>query len=204
MAWKQERIIEGYISQAYNRVIMSGGMGASNKFIFIILLGSIALAICLTFTLVFVLIPKINAENSYYTVKEVIDGDTIILNTGDRIRYLGIDTPELHHPTIGPECGGQEAKDENVKLLAGKRLRVEKDTTDKDQYGRLLRYVFTEDGHFVNYEIVRRGWAQVFIIYPDRKYEKMLIDAQVSAVKENLGIWKHCINNQKEEADENK
>jgi len=181
---------------------MSGGMGASSKFIFI-LSGSIVLAICLIVTLVFVLIPKINAENPYYTVKEVVDGDTIILNTGDRIRYLGIDTPELHHPTIGPECGGQEAKDENVKLLAGKRLRMEKDTTDKDQYGRLLRYVFTEDGHFVNYEIVRRGWAQVFIIYPDRKYEKMLIDAQSSAVKENLGIWKYCINNHREDVNDN-
>jgi micrococcal nuclease len=183
---------------------MAGGMGTRSKSIYIILFGSTILTICLIFTLVFVLIPKINAENSYYTVKAVIDGDTIILNTGDRIRYLGIDTPELHHPTIGPECGGQEAKDENVILLSGKRLRMEKDITDKDQYGRLLRYVFTEDGYFVNYEIVRRGWAQVFVIYPDYKYEKMLIDAQLSAVKENLGIWKHCINNQREGINENK
>jgi len=183
---------------------MSGGMGISSKSIFIILIGSISLGICLIVTLVIVLIPKINAENSYYTVKEVIDGDTIILNTGDRIRDLGIDTPELHHPTIGPECGGPEAKDENVKLLAGKRLRIERDITDKDQYGRLLRYVFTEDGYFVNCEIVRRGWAQVFVIYPDHRYEKMLIDAQLSAVKENLGIWKHCINNQREGVNENK
>jgi len=183
---------------------MAGGMGTSSKSIFIILFGSIALTICLIFTLVFLLNPERNAENSYYTVKEFIDGDTIILNTGDRIRYLGIDTPELHHPTIGPECGGQEAKDENVNLLAGKRLRIERDITDKDQYGRLLRYVFTQDGYFVNYEIVRRGWAQVLVIYPDCKYEKMLIDAQMSAMKENLGIWKHCINNQSEGVNENK
>jgi micrococcal nuclease len=183
---------------------MSGGMGISSKSLSIILIGSISLGVCLIVIFVFVLIPKMNAENSYYTVKEVIDGDTIILNTGDRIRYLGIDTPELHHPTIVPECGALEAKDENVKLLAGKRLRVEKDTTDKDQYGRLLRYVFTEDGYFVNYEIVRRGWAQVFVIYPDHKYEMMLTDAQLSAVKENLGIWRHCVNNQRAGVNDNK
>jgi len=183
---------------------MSGVVGARRKSIFIILSGSIVLTICLIFTLVFVLIPEIDAENSYYTVKEVIDGDTIILNTGDRIRYLGIDTPELHHPTIGLECGGPEAKAENIKLLTGKRLRIEKDVTDKDQYGRLLRYVFTEDGYFVNCELVRRGWAQVFIIYPDCKYEKMMIDAQCSAVEENLGIWKHCISNQRGEVNESK
>jgi len=182
---------------------MSGVVGASRKSIFIILAASIVLTTCLIFAIIFILIPKPNTETSYYTVKEVIDGDTVILNTGERIRYLGIDTPELHHPKIAPECGSEEAKAENIKLITGKRLRIERDITDADQYGRLLRYVYTEDGQFVNYEIVRKGWAQVFIIYPDCKYEKILIDAQLSAVNENLGIWGHCIDDQRENVNDN-
>ena len=183
---------------------MSRLMGVGSKPILIVLFVSVALNICLIFTLVSLINPAKKADDLYYTVKEVIDGDTIILITGERIRYLGVDTPELHHPTIGKECGGQEAKDENAKLLTGKRIRIEKDITDKDPYGRLLRYVFTEDGYFVNYEIIRRGWAQVFVIYPDRKYEKILIDAQLSAEKDNVGIWKYCINRERVWVHENK
>jgi len=201
---KKYVFIEKGIAQAYTHLIMSRLKCGGSKPILIVLFTSVALIICLIFTLVSLINPEKKADDLYYTAREIIDGDTIILITGERIRYLGIDTPELHHPTIGKECGGQEAKNENAKLLTGKRIRIEKDVTDKDQYGRLLRYVFTEDGYFVNYEIIRRGWAQVYVIYPDRKYEKILIEAQLSAKKDNVGIWKYCINRERGAGNESK
>lgn len=141
------------------------------------------------------IVQKNQQANSYYTVQEITDGDTIVLNNGEIIRYLGIDTPELHHPKIGEECGGKDAKEENLKLLEGKKVRLEKDTTDKDDYGRLLRFVFTDDGYFVNYEIIRRGWAQILPIPPDTKFDKVFLDAQLTAKKEKLGIWSKCFKN---------
>jgi micrococcal nuclease len=130
----------------------------------------------------------------YFKVKEIIDGDTIVLENGDTVRYLGIDTPETHHPKIGVECGGREAEEENKKLLKNKKVRLIKDETEKDRYGRLLRYVFTEDGVFVNYELVRNGFAQTLEIPPDHLFRKTLLDAQNIAVKEKLGIWSKCFN----------
>jgi len=138
----------------------------------------------------------------YYRVTGVDDGDTIVLEDGSTIRYLGIDTPETHHPTIGEECGGKEATDYNKKLVEGKRVRLIKDITDKDQYGRLLRYVFTEDGQFVNYMLIRNGFAQTLPISPDMLFDKTFEDALKIAKKENLGIWKKCLN-QKEGGENN-
>jgi micrococcal nuclease len=146
--------------------------------------------------------PKLSLNKSYnpqekvkyYRVTGVDDGDTIVLEDGSTIRYLGIDTPETHHPTIGEECGGKEATDYNKKLVEGKRVRLIKDITDKDQYGRLLRYVFTEDGQFVNYMLIRNGFAQTLPISPDMLFDKTFEDALKIAKKENLGIWKKCFN----------
>jgi len=133
-------------------------------------------------------------EIKYYLVTGVYDGDTIVLEDGSTIRYLGIDTPETHHPTIGEECGGKEATDYNRKLVEGKRVRLIKDITDKDQYGRLLRYVFTEDGQFVNYMLIRNGFAQTLPISPDMLFDKTFEDVLKIAKEENLGIWKKCFN----------
>jgi len=120
------------------------------------------------------------------TVKEVVDGDTIVLGNEEIVRYLGIDTPEIG------ECGAEEARKINEKLVFGKRVKLEKDVTDKDQYGRLLRFVFTEDGEFVNWFLIRNGYAQLLAISPDKKFEKVFLDAQLTAKKENLGIWREC------------
>ena len=137
---------------------------------------------------------KIKEEVKYFKVKGIDDGDTIVLENGDKIRYLGIDTPETHHPKIGAECGGKEATEENERLLKNKRVRLLKDESEKDQYGRLLRYVFTEDGVFINYELVRKGFAQILEIHPDHLFRQTLLDAQNMAIKEKLGIWSKCFN----------
>lgn len=135
-----------------------------------------------------------NLMRGFFTtkVKEIVDGDTIILENGDTIRYLGVDAPEYHHPTMGEECGGYEAIKENEKLLKNKRVRLLRDITNKDQYGRLLRYVFTENGIFINYHLVRNGFAQTLEMSPDLLFKRTLLDAQNMAIRERLGIWKNC------------
>jgi micrococcal nuclease len=131
-------------------------------------------------------------DGTYQRVSRVIDGDTIVLADGQHIRFLGIDCPELHPQDRAAECGAVEATDENRRIIGGSRVRLEADITDRDNYGRLLRYVYTESGLFVNYELVRRGWAQVFNVPPNVKYQADFNGAQMLAKNENLGLWKKC------------
>jgi len=129
-------------------------------------------------------------EGEYLLVTRVIDGDTIELENGETVRYLGIDAPEPQQK----ECGSEEASNFNKDLIEDKRVKLLKDTTDKDSYGRILRYVFTEDGQFVNYLLIRNGLAQTFPIPPDTLFDKTFEDALKTAKKENLGIWAKCFN----------
>ncbi|GAG19155.1 unnamed protein product, partial [marine sediment metagenome] len=87
-------------------------------------------------------------------VTRVIDGDTIEIQGGERVRYIGIDTPETVHPLEPVEYFGQEATEKNRELVEGKRVRLEKDVEDRDEYGRLLQYVWLDD-IMVNAELVR-------------------------------------------------
>jgi micrococcal nuclease len=75
-------------------------------------------------------------------VHRVIDGDTIVINQNIRVRYIGIDTPETHHPRRPVECLGKEATEANKELVEGKFVILERDSRDLDRYGRWLRYVF--------------------------------------------------------------
>ena len=116
-------------------------------------------------------------------VTDVIDGDTIVIGGGDRVRYIGVDSPER-----GEEYY-QEASEANRELVQNKRVRLEKDITDRDRYGRLLRYVYTDD-YFVNAEMVRRGYAQSKAYPPDIKYQVYLESMEREARQEGRGIWK--------------
>ncbi len=138
---------------------------------------------------------KVANKVEYYSVKSVVDGDTILLTSGKEVRFLGIDTPETHHPSSGLECYGKEATDYSATLLEGKKVRLISDVTDKDGYGRLLRYVFTDNGVFVNYELVANGYAQVLDIPPDTLFAKTFTEAQQGAVKNKIGLWGSCIKN---------
>ena len=94
-----------------------------------------------------------SAQN-WVAVRWVADGDTIILKDGRRVRYIGIDTPEVAHENRRAEPMGQAAKAFNSELVSGRRIRLEKDREEKDRYGRILAYVYREDGLFVNCRIV--------------------------------------------------
>ncbi|MFH1326053.1 MAG: lamin tail domain-containing protein [Candidatus Falkowbacteria bacterium] len=127
-----------------------------------------------------------------FLVTKVIDGDTIELETGEKIRYIGIDTPETKHPTKGIECFGQEAYEQNKQLVLNKKVRLEKDVTDKDSYKRLLRYVYVDD-LFINKELVAQGYAYSYPYPPDTKYQNEFNDAEENAKNNKSGLWQKCI-----------
>jgi micrococcal nuclease len=116
-------------------------------------------------------------------VLEVIDGDTIVIEGGYRVRYIGIDSPEID------EFYYLEAKQMNAELLDGKKVRLEKDITDKDKYGRLLRYVYVGDV-FVNAEMVRQGCAWAMAYPPDIKYLVYLEAMEKEARQLKRGFWR--------------
>ena len=118
-------------------------------------------------------------------VIQVIDGDTIVIADGSRVRYIGIDTPEVY-PTLA--AFGIEAWQANRELVDGKIVRLERDVSDTDRYGRLLRYVHV-DGVFVNAELVRRGLAYVKAYPPDTKHHDYLKGLEAEARQAGRGMW---------------
>jgi len=118
-------------------------------------------------------------------VTRVIDGDTIEVNidgTIYKVRYIGIDTPEFGEPWAN------EATRLNRQLVEEKTVRLEKDISETDKYGRLLRYVYVDD-IFVNAELVRQGLAWAKTYEPDIKYQDILEEAEAEARQAKIGIW---------------
>jgi micrococcal nuclease len=126
-------------------------------------------------------------------VQEVIDGDTVQLVSGERIRYLGIDTPEVRTKRDGrwiyaPEPFAEDASALNRRLVEGRRVRLEADREPCDRFRRHLAYLFVDD-LFVNAELVRQGLAVVKIHPPNDKYRSQLQDAQAGAQAHRTGLW---------------
>src|SRR4030042_6898152 len=117
------------------------------------------------------------------TVTRVIDGDTVIIEGGYHVRYIGIDAPE------SGEFYYLEAKQINEGLVAGKNVRLERAISDKDSYGRLLRYVYIGDD-FVNAEMVRQGCAWAIAYPPDVKYQVYLEAMEKESRQSKRGIWR--------------
>jgi len=118
-------------------------------------------------------------------VTQVIDGDTITVEGGYRVRYIGIDTPETY-PVA--EAFGLEAWQVNRQLVEGKEVRLERDVSETDKYGRLLRYVYVDDV-FVNAELVRLGLAEAKAYPPDIKYQDYLEEMEAEARAAGRGRW---------------
>ena len=121
-------------------------------------------------------------------VLNVVDGDTIKVETGETVRYLGIDTPETVDPRKPVMCYGKEASDKNTALVEGKVVELEKDISEKDKYGRLLRYIWLH-GVLINEVLVREGYAQSSSYPPDVKYQDRFVEAQRLARDEQKGLW---------------
>jgi len=124
-------------------------------------------------------------------VIRVVDGDTIEIESGEKVRYIGIDTPETVDPRKTVQCFGVEASKKNKELVEGKMVRLEKDITDRDKYNRLLRYIYIGDT-FVNLELVKQGFAYSYSYPPDIKYQSQFVKAQQEAREAKRGLWSAC------------
>jgi micrococcal nuclease len=123
-------------------------------------------------------------------VTGVIDGDTIVIQGDLRVRYIGVDTPEIENPAYGRkgEPLGQEAKDINQRMVLGKVITLRFDSERRDRYGRLLAYVWA-DSTFVNAELVRAGLARVIHRPPNLRYFPLLKKLEREARDKRSGIW---------------
>ncbi len=132
-------------------------------------------------------------DSAVVQVVRVIDGNTIQVCCvfGDRVkvRYIGVDTPETHHPMRGVEPYGMEAAEANRKLVDGKKVRLEFDVEQFDKYGRTLAYVYLEDGTFVNAWLVKNGYAMVMTVPPNVKHQELFLKLQAEARGAGRGLW---------------
>jgi len=130
-------------------------------------------------------------------IDDVIDGDTVdVIITGreERVRLIGIDTPETKKPNSPIECFGPEATAFTEALLPiGTPIYIERDVVNRDDFGRLLGYVYrADDGIFVNYEIMRQGFAQPLSIPPNDTFAELFADAARAAEADDAGLWAAC------------
>jgi micrococcal nuclease len=129
-------------------------------------------------------------------VDRVIDGDTIRVRIDgrmERVRYVGVNTPERSRDGARAQCFAEAASRFNTTLVAHERVRLERDVSERDRYGRLLAYVHRErDGVFVNAELVRRGFARARVYKPDIRHAAYLAKLQQTARQEHRGLWRTC------------
>lgn len=127
-------------------------------------------------------------------VTRIIDGDTIEIATEGavkKVRYIGVDTPETVDPRKGVECYGREASQKNKDLVEGKYVRLERDISDTDSFGRLLRYVYVDDV-MVNEVMVKEGYAYALTYPPDVTYSQLFRETQEHAKEVKNGLWGSC------------
>jgi micrococcal nuclease len=136
-------------------------------------------------------------------VTRAIDGDTLQLESGERVRLIGIDTPEMHESDklhrdsqrSGQDVGaikamGKKAYEFTRALVEGKRVSLEFDVEKYDRYDRLLAYVYLKDGTFVNAEIVKQGYASLMTFPPNVKYADLFLKLSQEARQKERGLWK--------------
>lgn len=130
--------------------------------------------------------------NNFQKVKvvRVVDGDTIEIEGGQKVRYIGINTPETVDPRLSPQCFGKEASLKNKELVEGKEVYLEKDISEVDKYGRLLRYLYLDqNGISLNEQLVREGYAVSSSYPPDIKYQDRFKLAETEARNQQKGLW---------------
>jgi micrococcal nuclease len=135
------------------------------------------------------------AANLPATIVRVIDGDTVIarLDGGavEKIRLLGVDTPEVVDPRKPVQCFGHAASDFTKTQLTGRRVSLELDTEQRDKYGRLLAYVIL-DGHRYNDLLIERGYARFLVIPPNGSHARTMLRKELAARAARRGLWRDC------------
>jgi len=129
-------------------------------------------------------------------VVRVVDGDTVVVRTGghqERVRYIGVDTPESVKPGTPVQCFAKAASAENKRLVEGREVRLVQDLEAHDRYGRTLAYVYRKsDGLFVNAELVRRGYGKPLTIPPNVAHAAEFRRLAKTARREGRGLWSRC------------
>lgn len=140
--------------------------------------------------------PPFSTDSGYefFTVIRIVDGDTIVINmngTQEKIRLLGVDTPESVDPRKPVQCFGKEATLFTKDLLEGKHVRLESDSTqgNRDKYGRLLRYVFLPDGTFINRSIIAEGYGHEYTYRTPYLYRDEFKTTERFARELQKGLW---------------
>ncbi len=131
------------------------------------------------------------ANREVVTVTKVVDGDTIEISGGRKLRYIGINTPETVDPRRPMQCYGKDASNRNKELVLGKQVELEKDISETDKFGRLLRYVYVGE-RMINEQLVQEGYAYASSYPPDVMHQELFATAQKKARVENRGLWASC------------
>jgi len=122
------------------------------------------------------------------SVRKVIDGDTFVIARGERVRMIGVDTPETKHPQKPVQYFGKEASEFTSRMIEGKAVTLEYDWQRRDRYGRLLAYVYLPDGTFLNAEIIKQGYGFAYTRYPF-KYLDEFRGYEREARENGKGLW---------------
>lgn len=129
------------------------------------------------------------------TVLRVVDGDTILVRgangRSERVRYIGVDTPESVKPDSPVECFGREASDYNKQLVQGRKVRLVPDREPEDRFGRSLAFVYVGDT-FVNARLISGGYARTIEIEPNTSRAEYFADLERVAIRTRKGLWRAC------------
>jgi len=131
-------------------------------------------------------------KSELLNVIRIVDGDTIVVKIGsknEKVRFIGVDTPESVRPDTPVEKYAAEAKAFTKKMLEGKNVRLEFDVQKRDIYARLLAYVYIEDGRMLNKLLAEEGYAQVMTVPPNVKYQQDFIRLERKARESKKGLW---------------
>lgn len=144
------------------------------------------------FILFLLLLASLVAGQDFHLCTRVIDGDTIVVDIDgkqERVRLIGVDTPETVHPSKPVEYFGKEASEFTKNMVEDKRVRLEYDWQRRDKYGRLLAYVYLEDGFFLNAEIIKQGFGFAYTRFPF-KYLEEFRRYEREARENGRGLWR--------------
>ena len=137
------------------------------------------------------------SDPGLYTINHYIDGDTIAVNmngTVETVRFIGVDTPETHKPNTPVQCFGPQAAAHTQDVISkfGKvRLQADPLDTNRDRYGRLLRYIYLPDGTLLDEQIIQQGYGFAYLSFPFSKKDQFAADQQ-AAQAAKLGLWAAC------------
>lgn len=128
-------------------------------------------------------------QSRWVEVRYVVDGDTFTTKRGEKVRLLGINTPEVAHNREPGQPYGQEAKHQLQALIGGRAVQLFTDKDSHDMYGRLLAEVYLRDGTWVNAALVRKGYAHVYTFAPNFRWTADLLKEESVAMRQRRGIW---------------